>query len=329
MRVLGLVRQPVGSAATLSEALVEPLWDAGVELVVDQAEPWIPDATGPRVDREVSKALKAAAKGFDLVHAFGYRSAWACSEAFYLRFPWVFSALDLPKTTHPELVDRLNSGRRGLCPSRAVREVLDRADALNLEIVVPGVRPPEGLPDQAGARAALGWPDGGWVVGGLGRGVPERGLGSLVASMGRLWDEDPGARLELSVAGPVRPASEDPRVRVSGPAADRWAFLRAVDLLVVPSPRAGFSLAAAEAMALGTPVLLLDGGGLSEMGTPGASVFVFRDEAALGGALAELRGQELRLEAAGNAGRVQAAERFGLDRFARDLVRVYRDVLGG
>ncbi len=149
MRVLFIRRQKVGGIATYSDALARELENHGIEVVIDDAEDWIPNETGFATDRRVTKLVKKAAQGFDLVHAWGYRPAWACSEAFYLRSPWIFTAYDIPKTTNSQLIDRLNAARTGLCVTRAVKLKLEAADTINLELVPPGLATPPPLLEKA------------------------------------------------------------------------------------------------------------------------------------------------------------------------------------
>ncbi len=156
IRVLFLRRQRIGGIATYTEVLRHSLKAEGIDVVIDDAESWIPNETGWKADRQVSKALHEAAKGFDVVHAFGYRSAWACSEAFYLKKPWLYTAYDMPKTTVGPLIDRLNASRVGICVSRAVKKPLEEAETLNLEVVVPGVYVPEFRLETQEARVKLG-----------------------------------------------------------------------------------------------------------------------------------------------------------------------------
>ncbi|MCW5937685.1 MAG: glycosyltransferase family 4 protein [Fimbriimonadaceae bacterium] len=328
MRVLAIRRQSLGAIATLTDSLPPALEQHGVEFVVDDAEAWIPDKTGPKVDKEVTRQMRAALRGFDLVHAFAYRPAWACAEAFYVRQPWLYTAYDLPRTTHPDLVDRLNAARVGLCSSRAVRDALDAADTLHLQVVAPGVRGPSTPVTREEARQRLGLPLDVPVVGAVGRFIPDRGFDSLVRAMPLVWRERPEVQLVLSGEGPSPPKAEDPRIRLCPPFPDVYAALPAFDLLVVPSVRAGFSLVAVEAMSCAVPVLARNISGLAAVGMPGASLLVFADDDSLPPSICEALGSPERSASVGNAGRALAQDTYSLERHARALARVYREVLG-
>ena len=196
MRVLILRRRHFGSAKTLLDALPRALEEEGIEAVIDEADGWIPDQTGFNVDRETTKAVKKAAQGFDVVHAWGLRAAWACSEAFYVRSPWLYTAYDMPRTVHPDLVDRLNAAHRGVCSSPSVKAALDQADVLNLETIVPGVPVPDGgLPERDASRARMGVRDDALLVLALGRFDREKGFSELVEAFLDVRRDAPEARL--------------------------------------------------------------------------------------------------------------------------------------
>ena len=248
MRVLILRRQEFGGIATYTNLLADALHDEDIEAIVDDAEDWIPNKTGWRVDREVAKVLKAAARGFDIVHAFGYRTAWACSAAFYVSGPWIYTAYDMPRTTHVELIKRLNTGRIGLCSSHAVRNKLADASALNLEVIPPGIRANTRVLDRQESRGMHGVSDGEILIVAAGRFVEERGFESLIAAVHSL---PRNFRLILSGKGPLEDslvAAAGDKVTVTHELFSQQVVIAAADLVVVPSTRAGFSYTALEAM---------------------------------------------------------------------------------
>jgi glycosyltransferase involved in cell wall biosynthesis len=108
-----------------------------------------------------------------------------------------------------------------------------------------------------------------------GRFVPEKGHEVLLRAVRRLETEFPGLGLVLAGSGPIeeevrREAGRlgiAERVRFMGDLPRRALFEieRGADVVVVPSLYEGFGLAAAEAMALGAPVVASDAGGLSEL----------------------------------------------------------------
>jgi glycosyltransferase involved in cell wall biosynthesis len=326
VRVLALLRRHRGGLARWLADLRRPLADQGVELVVDDAT-WIPDATGGLRDREVSRRLREDSKGFDVVHAAEYRAAWACAEAFGIRRPWIYTAYRLPKTTHPDFIDRLLSARRGHCVSRAVYDCLDAEDVVNLETMPPAATVPEA--DRAAARTALGVGEEEPAVVAMGRFEPDTGLDCLGPAMEEVWREHPQARLFLLGEGPAPPEPGDPRASVLRTWVDEPAeWLAGADLVVVPYRRAGWSRLAVEAMSLGVPVLLRASGGLTEIGVSEVSAWHFAGDEKLGPFLSELLAAPLRRESAGLAGRAWVADRLSVERNAKRLAGMYREACG-
>lgn len=326
MRILALQRRSRGGLARWTADAVGWLAQEGIELVVDDAS-WIPSQTGRATDKEVSKRLRADARGFDVVHALEYRAAWACGEAFALKFPWVYTAYNMPKTTHPELVDRLNASRRGIVPSRAVYDALDAADTVNLEVLpMPAAEEPG---DREAARKEIGVPDGACLIYAQGEFTAESGLGALVPAMEAVWEASPEARLVIVGEGTEHVASSDVRATVLRTWLDhpvRW--LSAADVVVVPSHRAGWSRTAVEAMEQGVSVALRNAGGLVEIGDPGVSTWLFQDDDDLGRVLAEAAVSPLRRDSMGAAGRAWVQSRLDPSRHARRLARLYREAVG-
>lgn len=326
MRVLALLRRPRGGIANWIADVRGALAEQGVELVVDDAT-WIPDSTAPKVSKEVTARLREAAKGFDLVHALEYRAAWACSDAFGIRSPWLYTAYRMPKTRHPELIDRLCAARRGLVPSRAVFDALNEVDCVNLEVLAPALRSRPA--EREAGRQALGASTGEPCVLAMGQFAPDRGFDSLAAAMPEVWAEHPSATLYLIGEGDSPPVFDDPRARILPTwLDDPSAWLAGADVVVVPYKNAGWSRLAIEAMTLGVPVLLREEAGLAEIGVAGISAYSFRTESELSPELARALGGELRRESVGLAGRAWVEDRLDLGRHASRLAGVYRECLG-
>lgn len=327
MRVLFLRRQSIGGLASYSDALAFALAEQDIEVVIDNAESWIPNETGWSVDRKVTKLVRDAAKGFDLMHAWGMRSAWACSEAFYLRFPWVATAYDMPKTTAQPLIDRLGAARSIICSSRAVKDALDDANLVNLDIIVPGVYKPDHLVDQAVARQSLGLEETEKIALVLERDVPENCLSILDDVANQLVEELPNASIVIAGIGKVSQDYGGKGCRVLRGDFDQWLWLSAADLILVPGNRKGFSVTAAYAMLMGKPVLARKAGGLPEMGVENVSLDLFEKDEEIFYSLYEILNAPIHANSLGNAARIRAEDRFDLQRCAADHARLYRDLL--
>lgn len=338
MRVLYLLRQSIGGMATHARDLQTALAARDIAVDVVDATDWIPNETGPKFDKTISKKLREVGGPYDLIHAFGYRAAWACSEAFSHKEAWIYTAYDLPKTTHRVLISHLNDSQTGLCASRAIFRALDDAIAIDLTTLSPGVRPvPDRVPTKDEARRAMGLPLEAKVVGGLGRLVPERGFKALIEAMGIVWANHPDAYLVIAGEGPERPFLEaavgtlhrPEQIKLVGNVDDAFAFLAALDFMVVPSLRAGFSMAALEAMSLGIPTTVRATGGLIELIEPDITGFIFRQDLELGSHISEILDLPLTLETVGNAGRIRATETFGLEPCVDGVVEIYRNIVSG
>lgn len=338
MKVLLLLRQELGGLATYADDLVREMPKHGIEPVIEEASAWIPNETGPKHDKKVSRRLRELASSYDLVHALGYRTAWACSAAFGHKEAWVYTAYNLPKTTHRVFISRLNDAQAGICASRAIYRALDEAIAIDLTTSLPGVRtPPVERLEREDARRLYGLPPSAPVIGCLGRHVPEHGFRSALDSMGIVWANHPDAILVLGGDGSERADLEaaaeqthrPDQIRFAGRIDNVWEFYAALDLFVVPSTRAGFSMAALEAMASGVPTMVRATGGLIELVEPDISGFVFRAEEELGSHISEVLDLPLTLQTVGAAGRVRASETFSLEHSISALVEIYQGIVAG
>ncbi|MHA6334521.1 glycosyltransferase family 4 protein [Qipengyuania sp. CAU 1752] len=110
---------------------------------------------------------------------------------------------------------------------------------------------------------------------------------------------------------------------------DHTSFLSqiaAADLVVIPSHHEGFGLAAAEAMALGKPIIASDAGGLAQVVGSDGLMYLSGDVAALAAGLGKLASDRSLREALGTRGRQSAFARFGADSAAERLARDYRSL---
>jgi glycosyltransferase involved in cell wall biosynthesis len=106
-------------------------------------------------------------------------------------------------------------------------------------------------------------------------------------------------------------------------------LLERSSVVVAPSEREGFGLAAAEAMAFGRPVVAAAGGALLELVADGETGLLVppRDAAALRTAVERLLADPELCERLGRAARARARQRFGWDGVTDRTLDVYRDAL--
>lgn len=135
-----------------------------------------------------------------------------------------------------------------------------------------------------------------------------------------------GLRSELEQRIPVR--SGVPCAEFLGPLEGeaKWALLAGADVLLVPSVKESFGMSAAEALAIGTPVICTDGVGAGSIISridPGA--VVPRTRQALAASLHALLADEPRRRAFGTwAARIMSTE-FGWRAIAQRMAEVYQE----
>jgi glycogen(starch) synthase len=148
--------------------------------------------------------------------------------------------------------------------------------------------------------------------------------------MDEVAEEHPHARLFVAGEGPERQHLEGlsgPNVKLLGKVRNAQEVMAASDLFVVPSIRAGFSMAAAEAMNIGVPVLMRNVDGLAEMADEGVSAIYFESDSGLGEAIKNALSMPLMMESISSAAKVRAALRFDIQDCAEGIASTYRSVL--
>lgn len=172
------------------------------------------------------------------------------------------------------------------------------------------------------------------TIGYVGRLDPEKGPDLLIEAWALARQRLPDARLLIIGSGALeaklRRATRDwPDVVWVGYRADTAPFVATMDLLVVPSRREAFGLAAAEAMAAGVPVIATRVGGLPEVvrdGVDGCLVPPL-DSAALADAIVRL-GSDARLRGEmGGAAGLRARAEWSPASAADGYLHVLRDVV--
>jgi len=117
---------------------------------------------------------------------------------------------------------------------------------------------------QEEAKSRLGIPRDGYVVGAVGRLVPQKAPQVFVRAARRVAAESPETLFVWVGSGPLRAEieaeAEAERVplRLLGHREDVWKIMRAFDVFVLPSQYEGLPFALLEAMALALPVVVTD-----------------------------------------------------------------------
>ncbi|MFF3215289.1 glycosyltransferase [Streptomyces sp. NPDC002886] len=235
---------------------------------------------------------------------------------------------------------------RVLCVSEAERRTGESEGiAARWSVIRNGVdlghfRPggPDPVQDKARARAELPLPaaflgDGPLAVC-VGRLCQQKGQDVLLRAWPELLGAVPGARLVLVGDGPDMERlrrGAPPSVHFAGAAFDIRPWLRAADLVVLPSRWEGMALAPLEAMACGRPVLVSDVSGARESLPPGQGRLCLvepEDPTALAKALGGLLAEPRLLAALGEQAERHARMEFDVRRTTDAVTGLYHELLG-
>lgn len=303
------------------------------------------DRLGDLAYRSVRSLPSLAAGGYDLLHAHQALPDGALSQrlATDLRVPCVV-------TVHG--ADVYQHFRMGGAVERRAKAVLGAADAVmaNSSAVadlLAGVVTPEKLTVVLNGTTGLGatvepaddYLPGEPLVLTVGYLIERKGIGHLIAALGRL--RVGGRRVHLAVAGDgPRRAALEAQATAEGvadsvhflgrvPHARVLALMARAQLVALPSWDEAFGLVYTEAMAQGTPVLAGKGEGPEDFITDGVSGYLapVRDPGALAGIIAGVLDDPRKAAAIGAAGRSAALE-LSWERNARLTLGVYDRVTG-
>ncbi|MFE2170835.1 glycosyltransferase [Streptomyces sp. NPDC059447] len=238
---------------------------------------------------------------------------------------------------------------RVLCVSEAERRAGEAEGiAAHWSVIRNGVdldhfRPGDPDPDHDKALARAGLPlpaafrgDGPLAVC-VGRLCQQKGQDVLLRAWPELLATVPGARLALVGDGPDAErlrrtaALSGTRVLFAGAARDIRPWLRAADLVVLPSRWEGMALAPLEAMACGRPVLVSDVSGARESLPPGQGRLCLvppEDPTALAKALGGLLAEPRLLTELGEQARQHARTDFDVRRTTDAVTGLYHELLG-
>lgn len=229
--------------------------------------------------------------------------------------------------------------------SRTVSQALLRS-GINEKIIrvitngVPVDELASALPERDSTRSGIGFSPQDIVIGFAGRLHPEKGLILLIRAFGRIAGRYPRTRLLIVGEGPDRKAVEEEllgtgladRVKFVGRVSPVYRMYAAMDIFVMPSVcEEAFGFAAAEAMAMGKPVIASSTGGLAELiihESTGLLVPLGDDEA-LASAIARLIGNPAEAASYAAAGRERVCNFFS-DHIQGDLMnRLVMSVMEG
>jgi len=244
-----------------------------------------------------------------------------------------------------------------LAYSEEARQVMISKGLKNPSAVVPypvelaQFYPADPDPDSETAklRSSLGIAPEEFVVGYMGRFVPDKGLDTLVRAVAKLEKErqpgDPPVRILMVGAGPeeqslralIAEEGLTEKVLWTGlvPHEKAGDYMRCMDVFALPSItlpnwKEQFGRVIIEAMACAVPVVGSDSGQIPYIitGTGGGLVFPEKDFAALGTNLQMLLRSPENRRALGVAGRAEVGKQYRTEAVAEQLYGVFSDLLG-
>jgi glycosyltransferase involved in cell wall biosynthesis len=176
----------------------------------------------------------------------------------------------------------------------------------------------------------------------IGRLSPNKGQDLAIATVDSLVRRGRDVRLELAgdtFAGyegveralreSVRDLGLEDRVSFPGFCRDIWALLRRIDIVLAPSRTDSLPLAVIQAMLAKRPVIAADVGGIPELIMDGVTGLLVppEDVAGLIARTEALLDDPLRARRLGDKARAAAVDRFGSERFQRQIVEIVESVL--
>lgn len=217
----------------------------------------------------------------------------------------------------------------------------DRDDMLSLGIDAKRIALIPGSGVDVGVLRPLPEPPGPVTIAFVGRLLADKGIHTLIDAHRLLRQR--GAAIDLLIAGtpdPANPASaaeqdaaawnREPGVTWLGHVGDIATVWAHAHIAVLPSRREGLPKSLLEAAACGRPLIATDVPGCREIARPGETgLLVPRDDApALADAISELAASPERRARLGANARRLAEERYSADAIGRQIVELYRSLVG-
>ncbi len=325
-----------GGVAAELEAIGVPV----VSLSPGKIPPWY----APNLARLLQK------ERFDIVHCHLFGANWLARPIAALCGQKAIFAHDhcndaLRERLGPFLIDRLTNllSCKILAVSRTTREFLIREEGLSGEVVeyftngvdVDAFHRPSGEARTA-FRARWGLKAEDFVIGGVGRLVPQKDFATFLRAAALVAEKSPNARFIIFGEGPEEAELKafaarlglGDRVHFAGYVADRQAVYGAMDALLLSSRYEGTPMVLLEAMAAETPICATAVDGTAEILDSGETALLFPpgDPQAAAEAVLQMQNPAV-AEKLSRAARVRVRENFSAKSLCGRLEDLYREAL--
>lgn len=303
MRIAFAFREASAGIQEYAKLLAGGLRGDGCSIELIDFADSVPAETDPKVTKGTTQSLIKSLGDFDLVHSFGYRMSWALADAFGDKRPWVYTAYDLPLTSHAFLIERLNKARAGYCCSEYTKKRLGWYGCEFLKLTRLGLGGASTPLSREDACQALGLD-------------PEQS--HIIFFADRPEDVPDTERILARVS--------DANVVVAGDQ-DRSALLASASLVVFPTEGKGASMALLHAMRAEAPVMVPEDSGLAEYVDDRSTGLWFDSPEVLPDMIASALQMPIRAESMAQAAKIRVQESENILDAVDLLGRHYRKIL--